>query len=358
MHAQINRPLVILVAVLGHACMAPPARNPTAAPATEVPIKVASVVAATESLPRLIALTGTLKASAESSVAANANGQISRTFVERGSVVAKGAPIVTLDRRMALLAAAEARANLEGIRSQKELADSACERNQRLFKRRIITAEEFEKTDSTCKVQRQSLAAAESRQRQATVSLTDATVRAPFAGVVLERFVNVGEYVTANTKIVELVQNNPVRLELVAGELDAAAVHVGQTVTFEVKAMPGTSFLATVRYVAPALREATRDLVFEAVAPNGDGRLKPGMFATAWLEAGSEAMVVVPQTALRKREETVHVFVIKNGHLEERVVHVERDLGSRAAVKTGLAAGERVVCDASKQLKDGLAVVD
>jgi membrane fusion protein (multidrug efflux system) len=358
MHAQINRILLILVVLLGHACMAPPAQKPNAASATAAPVKVVSVVAVTESLPRLIALTGTLKASAESSVAANAIGQISRTFVERGSVVARGAPLVTLDRRMALLSAVEARANLEGIRSQKELADSACERNQRLFKRHVITAEEFEKTDSTCKVQKQSLAAAESRQRQATVSLADATVRAPFAGVVLERFVNVGEYVTANTKIVELVQNDPVRIELVAGELDAAAIHVGQTVTFEVKAMPGKGFTATVRYVAPALREATRDLVFEAVTSNTDGGLKPGMFATAWLEAGMESMVVVPQTALWKSGETMRAFVIKNGHLEERVVHVARELGGRAAVKAGIAAGDRIVSDASKQLKDGLAVVD
>lgn len=358
MHAQINRPLVILVAVLGHACSTPPAKNPSTASAPAAPVKVASVVAATESVPRLISLTGTLKANAESSVAANANGQISRTFVERGSVVARGAPLATLDRRMALLSAAEARANLEGIRSQKELADSACERNQRLFKRHIITAEEFEKTDSTCKVQKQSLAAAESRQRQATVSLADATVRAPFAGVVVERFVNVGEYVTANTKIVELVQSDPVRIELVAGELDAAVVHVGQTVTFEVKAMPGKSFTATIRYVAPALREATRDLVFEAVASNANGGLKPGMFATAWLEAGMESTVMVPQTALWKSGETVRAFVIKNGHLEERVVHVARELGGRAAVKAGIAAGDRIVSDASKQLKDGLAVVD
>jgi membrane fusion protein (multidrug efflux system) len=358
MHAQINRPLVILVAVLGHACSTPPAKNPSPASATAAPVKVASVVAATESVPRQISLTGTLKASAESSVAANVNGQISRVFVERGSVVAKGAPLVILDRRMALLSAAEARANLEGIRSQKELADSACERNQRLFKRQIITAEEFEKTDSTCKVQKQSLAAAESRQRQATVSLADATVRAPFAGVVVERFVNVGEYVTANTKIVELVQNDPVRIELVAGELDAAVVHVGQTVTFEVKAMPGKSFTATIRYVAPALREATRDLVFEAVTSNADGALKPGMFATAWLEAGMESTVMVPQTALWKSGETVRAFVIKNGHLEERVVHVARELGGRAAVKAGIAAGDRIVSDASQQLKDDLAVVD
>ena len=358
MHAAINRPLVLLVVVLGQACLAPPAKNQNPAPATAAPIKVASLVAATESLSRLIALTGTLKASAQSSVAANANGRISRTLVERGSVVAKGAPLVALDRRMALLSAAEAQANLEGIRSQKELADSACERNQRIFQRQVITTEEFEKTDSACKVQKQSLAAAESRQRQTTVSLADATVRAPFAGVVVERFVNVGEYVAANTTIVELVQNDPVRIELVAGELDAAAVHVGQTVTFEVKALPGKHFTATVRYVAPALREATRDLVFEAVASNADGSLKPGMFATAWLEAGVEPIVMVPQTALWKSGETVHAFVIKHGNLEERVVHVARELGGRAAVKAGIAAGDRVVSQASQQLKDGLAVVE
>lgn len=355
---KLHHPAVVLLAVFGHACTPSAKHSPRVDSAPVTPIKVASVVAATESVPRLLPLTGTLKASAQSAVAANTNGRISRTLVERGSVVAKGAPLVILDQRMASLSAAEARANLEGIRSQKQLADNSCERNGRLFQRHVITAEEFEKADSTCRVQSHSLAAAESRQRQATVNLTDATVRAPFAGVVLERLVNVGEYVTANTKIVELVQSDPVRLELVAGEQDAATVHVGQMVSFEVKAMPGQSFSATVRYVAPALREATRDLVFEAVASNADGRLKPGMFATAWLEVGTEPTVVVPRSALWRSGETTRAFVIKDGHVEERVVHLGRDLDGRTTLKAGVAAGERIVREASGQLKDGLAVVD
>jgi membrane fusion protein, multidrug efflux system len=356
--AKFHRSAVVLLAVFGHACTPSAAHSPRVDSAPVAPLKVASVVATTEAVARLLPLTGTLKASAQSAVAANANGRISRTLVERGSVVAKGDPLAFLDQRMATLSAAEARANLEGIRSQKQLADSTCERNRRLFERHVITAEEFEKADSTCRVQSHSLAAAESRQRQATVSLADATVRAPFAGVVVERLVNVGEYVTANTKIVELIQNDPVRLELVAGEQDAAAVHVGQTVIFEVKAMPGRSFTATVRYVAPALREATRDLVFEAVAANAGGRLKPGMFAAAWLEMGTESTVVVPRSALWKSGETLRAFVIKDGHLEERVVHVGRDLEGRTILKAGVAAGERIVREASGQLKDGLAVVD
>jgi membrane fusion protein (multidrug efflux system) len=69
-------------------------------------------------------------------------------------------------------------------------------------------------------------------------------------------------------------------------------------------------------------------------------------------------MVVVPQTALRKGGDTVRAFVIKNGHLEERLVHVARELNGRAALKAGIAVGDRIVSDASQQLKDGLAVVD
>jgi len=152
--------------------------------------------------------------------------------------------------------------------------------------------------------------------------------------------------------------SDPVRLELTAGEGDTPAVHVGQTLRFEVKSAVGQTFMATVRYVAPALRAATRDLVFEAVAPNPDGILKPGSFATAWLETGTEQSVVVPSSALRKDGDSVHAFVIKDKHIEERIVHVEREIGDRTAIRTGIADGERLVQNATDTLKDGLEVVE
>ena len=348
---------MIFVATL-HAGCTQQAEKPANATQISSPTKVAAAVAKFEPIARLLSVTGTLKANAESSVAANTAGQVVRTLVERGSHVKKGAVLVELDRRNAALAVAEARANLEGTRSQKELADNECERNRRLFNRHIITEQEFAKTSSSCEVQGQSLAAAKSKQQQATVVLSDATVRAPFDGVVSERFVNVGEYVTASTKIADIVQSDPVRLELTAGEGDTPAVHVGQTLRFEVKSAVGQTFTATVRYVAPALRAATRDLVFEAVAPNPDGILKPGSFATAWLETGTEQSVVVPSSALRKDGDSVHAFVIKDRHIEERIVHVEREIGDRTAIRTGVADGERLVQNATDALKDGLEVVE
>jgi len=348
----------VFVVVFGLAC-APPSAKSAAIDSSTNPVKVVTFIAAIEEIPELLPLVGTLKANAESDVAANAAGQVIHTLVERGTVVSKSTPLVVLDARMVSLSTAEARANLEGIRTQKALADSECERNLRLLEKHAITKQEFEKADSSCKLNKQSLAAAESRYRQSTLTLGDATVHAPFDGVVSERFVNVGEYVSVNTKIVHVVQTDPIRVELTAGESDASAISVGQTVQFRVKALPDRIFSGTVQYVAPALRKATRDLVFEAVTPNADGLLKPGMFVTATLEGRSKAHVVVPQTAVRKNDDAFRAFVVTNGHIEERVVQKIRDLeDGRAVIGRGIVAGEHVVTTNDVNLKDGLSVVE
>jgi membrane fusion protein, multidrug efflux system len=347
----------ILFAALAASCSQPSADATSARPAV-APIEVATAVASTEQVPRLLRLTGTLRANAESAVAANASGQVVDVFVERGSSVVEGTPLIQINKRMASLSATEARANVEGIRRQKELADNEYARSKRLFERQLISAQDLEKAESNTKVLAQSLASAEARQRQSAVALSDTTVRAPFSGVVSERSVEVGEYVTPGTKVADLVQSDPIRIVLTVGEGDAGAVRVGQPLRFEVKAIPGRAFDAEVRYVAPGLRQATRDLVFEAVAPNPDGGLRAGMFATASVQTGTEDLVVVPNSALHEGSDTVRVYVVKNRRLEERVVHVARDLGDRSAVTAGIAAGERVVTSARERLRDGLAVAE
>jgi membrane fusion protein (multidrug efflux system) len=70
--------------------------------------------------------------------------------------------------------------------------------------------------------------------------------------------------------------------------------------------------------VSPNIRPATRDLVIEALVPNGDGRLRPGMFAVAKLEVGEQAVPTVPPKALREESGTLRVFVVKDHRIEER----------------------------------------
>ena len=125
------------------------------------------------------------------------------------------------------------------------------------------------------------------RARASTLArkaVADTVVRAPFAGIVAERLVSTGDYVTRGTKVATVVRIDPVRVELTVPEQYVSLVKSGQAVRLTVDAYPGEVFAATVRFVSPALEPDQRALTVEAIAPNADGRLKPGLFATALLQ--------------------------------------------------------------------------
>ena len=116
--------------------------------------------------------------------------------------------------------------------------------------------------------------------------MSDTAVRAPFAGLVAERAVSVGDYVTKGTRVATVVSIDPLRVELTVPEQAVSRIKVGQPVRLTVDAYPGEEFAATVRFVSPSLRVDQRALTVEAIVPNTDARLKPGFFATALIAAG------------------------------------------------------------------------
>lgn len=343
----------LLLPVLFAACGRPAAQVAVALPA---PTHVETTEVRSQPTPRVLALTGTLKADQESDVAANTSGRVTRTLVERGTALARSAPLAYLDVRQTKLAAQAAQAELESARASQGLADADCERYQHLFEKGAITRQELETKTTSCSTSKEAVTAAESRARQAAETLADGVVRAPFAGVVSERFVSVGEYVQPGTKVAHLVQTDPLRVELTAPEAYVAAVKVGLEVQFEVAALPGRTFAGKVTRVSPALASDSRSLFFEAQVRNPDGALKPGMFVSARMALGSEELPAVPRSALRQDGETTRAFVVSNHKLEERVIQPVEVAGDLVPVRSGLRTGERVVSKLSDALTDGTAV--
>ncbi len=353
----MNRPPLLLALVACAACGAR-AESVAAAAVKAAPVHVDTVLVADRQMPKTVLLAGSLKAFEESDLAANANGRVQRTMVERGSLVAKGAAIAQLDARFSALAATEAKANLEAASEQKKIAQNDCERFTRLFKKGTIAQQEYDRVMSICKTSAESADAAAARAEQALQMVGDATVRAPFAGLIAERYVSAGEYVRADSRVVHLVDLDPLRLELTIPEADIAAVKEGQSVTFQVDAFPGESFTGTVRYIGPAVRATTRDLVFEALVPNVDRRLKPGLFASAQLIIGTQALPVVPLSALRHDGDSWRAFVVVDKELEERVVQLGPSDGDQVAVLIGLSSGDHLLAHPTDKTADGLAVTE
>ena len=187
-------------------------------------------------------------------------------------------------------------------RATLTLAQGDFDRAKMLFEKKLLSQAEFDQRSAQAEVARrqydiarngavqqyQALLGARARVSLARKALADTVVRAPFTGVVGERLVSVGDYVTRGTKVVSVMRTNPLRLQLTVPQQFSVEVGVGRAVSLEVDTAPGKIYTGQVRYVSPALQADSRTLIVEAVVANADGSLRPGSFATAQIEQADE----------------------------------------------------------------------
>jgi len=262
------------------------AENATKVVATVAPVKVQTVAVEVKKMPRLLTLTGSVLADRQSDVAANVAGRIVSAPVERGQSVKQGQVLAIVDARAAGFSATAAHAQAQSADSQVTRAQSDCARADALLAKGALSKAEYDRQKTACTAQLYNATAARANADLATKLAGDTTIRAPFDGVVGERFVNVGEYVQAQTKVASVFRIDPARIQISVPEQAVSLVKQGQTIAVRVGAYEDREFPATVRYVAPALRPTTRDLIVEAIAKNTDSALRPGMFATVQLVIG------------------------------------------------------------------------
>ncbi|MGO8992772.1 MAG: efflux RND transporter periplasmic adaptor subunit [Polyangiaceae bacterium] len=348
--------LPFVFGVLTSGCSHGAAASAEVKPPAPDKVHVTTAIVAEQPVPKLLRLTGTLSSNERTDLAANASGRVVRTFVERGDHVTQGALLAQLDARSATLSRAEAEANVTSAAEQLKNVRADCQRYINLLAKGAITQQEYDKQTTSCQTQAASEEAARVRAAEAAQTLTDSSIRAPFSGVIAERFVHVGDYVHADTRVVTLLVDDPLRLELTVPETNIGSVRPGLAVSFETVALPGRVFTATVKYMGGEIREATRDLVVEAVTSNHDHTLLPGMFVTAQLPIGEVTLPVVSAKALVHHSESESVFTVVEGHLEERVVQVGPTVGDMVAIADGVKKGDQVVISPPAGAVDGAQV--
>jgi RND family efflux transporter MFP subunit len=386
-------PLLVLLAASAAGCGS--SAN-TRAEAADAPQAVAVDTATAIEMPiaRFIRVSGTLVAQEDAEVAAETAGRVVATPVERGTRVGAGAELVRLAAAETDAQVKEAEANAAqiearlGIRDGQplamdrvpevvnakaaaDLAQTEFDRIRTLLDQKVVSQAEYDQRRTQAEAARQqyeiarnaaeqqfqALQAARARVTMARKALADTTVRAPFDGIVGQRLVSVGDYVTRGTKVATVVRANPLRVELTVPEQFVSEVAPGRPVRLQVDAYRDRTFVGQVRYVSPALSADTRALIVEAVVPNPSGELKPGFFATAQIEqAQRKPGILVPAGAVQTVSGTARVFVINGARAEERLVTTGQVVGDRIEVTNGLKAGEQVATGNLAQLVDGASV--
>jgi membrane fusion protein (multidrug efflux system) len=289
-------------------------------------------------------------------VAANVGGRVTATYVERGMPVKAGQVIASVDARAAGLQAAAAKAQSQAAQTQVSLAKQECDRADTLFGQGAIPQAEYDRMKTSCTAQLYQANAAQANADLAGKLAGDTLIRAPLDGIIGERYVSVGEFVQAPSRVASIFAINPVRISISVPEAAVSRVHEGQSLEIRVSSYPDRTFPATVRFVSPALRAQTRDLIIEASAKNDDGALKPGMFATVQLVVGEEEMPTVPVEAIKQEGTVRRLFVAQESKAVEMVVRTGVTKDGRVAVFEPLSKETRVIVKPPPGLSDGSSI--
>lgn len=321
------------------------------------PVQVALAVAEEVAAPRILTLTGIISADQRSEVTADTQGKVVAVLIERGQRVKMGQAVVQLDVRTAALSAREAQANLESARAQKQLAEEECKRAQTLLDKGAITRSEYDRQVTQCTSTLQQVSAAQARADMITKSISDGLVRAPFDGQVTEKSVTPGEWVAPGRTLFTLVDDDPLRIELSVPESEVRKIQKGQKVQVTVVAQPDKIYTATVSRIGGEVGKS-RALIVEATLAS-QGELVPGMFAEANIVIDETQLLAIPAHAVVKHGKSSHTFVAVSGELQKRIIQTGPPLADgRLPVLTGLAKGDEVVAEVTKEIVDGLRVVD
>ncbi len=285
--------------------------------------------------------TGRIEAVQAVELRSDEQGRVTALMFREGEFVAKGAALLRVD-------AAMLRAQAERADADRDLARQQLDRVRRLREQNAAAPADLERAEANARSAAAALAVLQ-------LQIARSTVRAPFAGVVGQRFVSVGDYVTPASRLLTLQTVDPQRAVIEVPERHAVALRSGQTVEFTVAAEPGRAFRARVDFIDPVVQPTNRTIMVKGLAPNPDRILRPGMFIEARLATATRAnAIVVPEDAVQPLRTANIVWVVDKGKATRRVVQLGARSQGVVEIASGITAGELVVVGGLERMGEGM----
>jgi membrane fusion protein, heavy metal efflux system len=289
-------------------------------------------------------------------VSAPIPGRVLRLTASAGQTVRRGQRLA----EMQSVELGQARAQRAAAQARAELARKTVERKRGLAEERIVSRGELQRAEAAAAEAEAELRAAEAALGALGVGtggaggLSSFALLSPISGTVLERMAVQGQTADPARPLFRIADLSVLWLIVQTPERDVVQVRMGSPAEIALAALPGQKLRGTVEWVGREVDSYSRTVPVRLLVPNEGGRLKPGMFATAWIETGAkgEQVVAVPATALQRMDDQWVVFLPRGkGRFEVRPVERGRDLGDEVAILSGLKPGERVVNEGSFVLR-------
>jgi RND family efflux transporter MFP subunit len=349
----------------------------------EVSVMAATRAGVTDNL----ILPGNIQAVTEAPILARAEGFIQRRYVDIGDRVNAGqlladiqAPDLDQQVLQARAAVQQAQADLERAtaaleqgKANENLAKVTATRWQNLSTRGVVSRQENDQyqaqylaqaanvraLDRAVAASKSSVAASQANVARLAELQSYLQVRAPFAGVITLRNVDVGALVnTGSTLLFRIAQTNLLRTYVNVPQGDASEVRVGETATLSTADLPDRKFKGVVARTASSLDPTSRTLLVEIQVPNPDGKLLPGTYAQVDLNLPrKDPPLLIPSDTLVVRSSgTLVALLDAKNKVHFQGITVGRDLGDRIEVLSGLKEGQRVIVNPNDSVQEGVKV--
>ena len=303
-------------------------------------------------------LSGELAAEKSAQVRAEVSGSVVQVFVETGQRVAAGASLARIDATTASAAELSARTGVTASEAQAAQAKKELDRSERLNAAGAIADRDLENARLSYSTAMAQLANVKSAYAAANKQLRNATVRAPFAGIVAAKAVSAGDVVSPGAALFTIVDPRSMRLEAAVPASQIGQIRIGMPVAFSVSGYGDKRFTGAVTRVSPVADPATRQVLILASIPNGSGTLVGGLFAEGRVNAESRSALVLPATAIDQRGATPAVMRLKGGRVErvQVVLGIRDEQRENYEITKGLQRGDTVLVGAALAIGEGKQV--
>ncbi|GGI23480.1 efflux RND transporter periplasmic adaptor subunit [Bradyrhizobium guangdongense] len=312
------------------------------------PQTVSTVVAANAPWQTTLSAVGSLRAVNGADLALQVAGIVQGIQFSSGESVAAGQPLLSL-------VATDDVAKLNSLQATAENYAIVLKRDEEQIKFSAVS-------QATLDGDKANLKNAQALVDQQKAVVEQKTLKAPFAGRLGIRAVDLGQYLSAGTTIVTLQSLDPIYVDFYLPQQALASISINQDVTISVDAFPGERFTGQITAINAKVDSTSRNVQVRATLRNGEARLLPGMFAKVEIAVGKpEQVVTVPLTAIVNNSYGDLVYLVDNLHdgqgiARQMFVKTRSPKGDRIAVTEGVSPGETVVIAGQLKLRNGSPV--
>ncbi len=317
----------------------PPEEEKEETPA--VPVEAASVIRG--DISAFFSGTASLEAEEEANVATKASGVVTKIFVEEGDRVRAGQALATLDGERLALELARTEVSLNKLKREHD-------RNEELYKKQLISIEEYERIKSEYETQ-------QAAYNLAKLELDYTTVRAPISGIVSQRFIKVGNTLQMNEPTFMISDFDPLLAVMYAPEKELGKLKVGQNAHLTVDALARTIFSGKIKRISPIVDASTGTFKVTIEVDDESRLLKPGMFGRVRIVYDTHGgTLLVPKEAIIEEDSESSIYVVQDSQAFRKIITPGYEDDRYMEILAGIDEGMQIITAGQGSLRDSARV--